>query len=247
MDILINTSMSVRMYDNVDISAIKFDNKPYKKIKTINMDNIIVKSVYYIDISYKGEPLYIQIPKCRLESFCEGDNLVTLLVDKYFYEKFLKRLEAKIIDTVYNNSEKWFGGKRFTMNKISNCIVSFVEKISAADLDDEYRFTISLGKNIILYDRCNTRINLDDIKMLETDMLEVVCILCIENLQFIDNLFTCNAVVEQLKLYKDKPLVEYSIIESISENVSVSTDVIYENKRTESSESVLEDEYFKET
>ena len=83
--------------------------------------------------------------------------------------------------------------------------------------------------------------------MLETDMLEVVCILCIENLQFIDNLFTCNAVVEQLKLYKDKRLVEYSIIESISENVSVSTDVIYEDKLTESSESVLEDEYFKET
>jgi hypothetical protein len=234
--------MSVRMYDNVDISAIKFDNKPYKKIKTINMDNVIVKSVYYIDISYKGEPLYIQIPKCRLESFCENDNLVTLLVDKYFYEKFLKRLETKIIDTVYNNSEKWFGGKRFTMNKISNCIVSFVEKIS----DDDYRFTISLGKNIILYDRCNTRINLDDIKMLESNMLEVVCILCIENLQFIDNLFTCNAIVEQLKLYKQQQrLVEYSIIESISENVS--TDVIYEDKCTESSESILEDEYFKET
>jgi len=230
------------MYDNVDISAIKFDNKPYKKIKTINMDNVIVKSVYYIDISYKGEPLYIQIPKCRLESFCENDNLVTLLVDKYFYEKFLKRLETKIIDTVYNNSEKWFGGKRFTMNKISNCIVSFVEKIS----DDDYRFTISLGKNIILYDRCNTRINLDDIKMLESNMLEVVCILCIENLQFIDNLFTCNAIVEQLKLYKQQQrLVEYSIIESISENVS--TDVIYEDKCTESSESILEDEYFKET
>lgn len=232
--------MSVRMYDKVDISAIKFDNKPYKKIKTIN--NVIVKSVYYIDISYNYEPLYIQIPKCRLESFCESDNLVTLLVDKYFYERFLKRLEIKIIDTVYNNSEKWFGGKRFTMNKISNCIVSFVEKIS----DDDYRFTISISKNIIVYDRCNTRINLQDIKLLESDMLEVVCILCIENLQFIDNLFTCNAVVEQLKLYKDKPLVEYSIIESIS-TVSESIGDDYGDKGTESSESVLEDEYFKET
>jgi len=238
------------MYDKVDISAIKFDNKPYKKIKTIHTDKLIVKSVYYIDISYNAEPLYIQIPKCRLESFCERDNLVTLLVDKYFYEKFLKRLEIKIIDTVYNNSEKWFGGKRFTMNKISNCIVSVVEKIS----DDDYRFTISVGKNIIVYDRCNTRINLQDIKLLESDMLEVVCILCIENLQFIDNLFTCNAVVEQLKLYKDKPLVEYSIIESISTvSESISESMLesigdqYGDRGTESSESVLEDEYFKET
>lgn len=227
--------MSVRMYDNVDISIIKFDNKPYKKIKTINVDNVVVKSVYYIDIFYNGEPLYVQIPKCRLESFCEQDNLITLLVDKYFYERFLKCLEEKIIDTVYNNSEKWFGGKRFTMNKISNCMVSFVEKIS----DNDYRFTISVGKNIIVYDKCNNRINLDEIKLLESDYLEVVCILCIENLQFIDNLFTCNTVVEQLKLYKDKPLVEYSIIESVS-TVSESKDNL------ESTESVLEDEYFKE-
>lgn len=244
--------MSVRMYNDVDISFIKFDNKPYKKIKTIN--NSIVKSVYYIDIYYKSEPVYVQIPKCRLESFCEQDNLITLLVDKYFYEHFLKPLETHVINNVYNNSEKWFGGKRFTMDKICNCIVSFIEKIS----DDDYRLTVSIGKNTIIYDRCNNRINFDEINASSYNYLEVVCILCIENLQFIDNLFTCNAVIEQLKLYKSERLVEYSIIETISSVSESVSDRDFEDEcneddakrvmdiKTESTESILEDEYFKD-
>jgi len=233
--------MSVHMYNDIDINSIKFDNKPYKKIKTIHIDdNVVVKSIYYIDIYYKDNPLYVQIPKCRLESFCEQDNLITLLIDKYFYENFVKRLETRIIDTVYDNSEKWFGGKRFTMNKILNCIVSLVEKVTK----DDYRFTMSLGKDISVYDRCNNVINLYETQISESDNPEVVCILRIENLQFIDNLFTCNVVVEQLKLYKDKPLVEYSILESVS---SISESVSNKKLASESSESVLEDEYFKET
>ena len=91
---------------------------------------------------------------------------------KYFYENFVKRLETRIIDTVYDNSEKWFGGKRFTMNKILNCIVSLVEKVTK----DDYRFTMSLGKDISVYDRCNNVINLYETQISESDNPEVVCI-----------------------------------------------------------------------
>lgn len=249
--------MSVLMYNNVCLSDIRFDNKPYKKIKTFNINGQdFEKSVYYIDISYKKNPLFIQIPKYRLEKLDTSTGEVTIIVDKVFYNSFMVSLEKYVIESVYKNSEKWFCGKRFTMNKIVKCMVSIAENIS----ENLYRLNLNLGKHTKFYDKYKKDFDISNLHN-GGPLTEVVCILAIENLQFVDNMFTINVVVEQAKVYTDLNLVEYSIIDSDSEVESVSSvscetteekstthqDNIKEYKNTETTESVLDDEYYKES
>lgn len=250
--------MSVLMYNDVCISQIYFDKKPYRKIKHFDIDkNVLEKSVYYIDISYKRKPLYIQIPRFPLETVDISNNCLTLLINKSFYDNFILNLENYVVQSVYKNSEKWFCGKRFTMNKIVKCMVSIVDKLS----EDTYRLTINLGKNVKIYDKYKNSLELSDLQV--NKMIETVCVLLVENLQFIDNMFVINVTLEQMKVYLDNRLVEYSIIDSESEAESVSNTYTHndtslqsenetqrskniENQTCESTESILEDEYYME-
>lgn len=227
--------MSVYLYDKIDFNKIKFGNKPYKKIKTILVgDNRVTKSIYYIDIFYRNSPLYIQIPSCKLESVNEDDNLIYLLIDRKFYNDFIKVLENYIINNVYKNSETWFLGKVFTMNKIIKCFVSFVELLEG----DLLRIYINYNRNLKIYDTFKNEMSLDKIK--EYNIRDVVCILYIENLQFIDNMFTCSLVMDQMKIYKENKLNEYSIMDTDSTVVSL------DGSKNDYTSSDLDDEYYKE-
>ena len=259
--------MSVYMYNKIDISKINFDNRPYKKIKSINVigqDDIvqnIVKSIYYIDINYLGNPLYVQIPCFKLVNII--DDVVELVINKEFYN-FIRSLESYIIDIVHNKSESWFLGKKFTMNKIMNSLVSNVNR-----LNDEYYLSLLLSKNISLYDKYKNKISLEKLKTMKH--VDVVCIVKVCDLQFIDNRFICNLVIEQAKIINEIQIVEYSIIESdkVSITISESLDKCESKKsesesfkyksdkcksdkceskksESESSDNILEDEYYKE-
>jgi hypothetical protein len=198
--------MSVRRYNDILVDRIRFDKRPYKKIKTFNIGESITKSVYYIDIYYLDEPLYIQIPKCKIKSVCKDESTMSLSIDKDLHH-FIERIENYTVVCVYNNSQKWFN-KPFTSNKISKCMISVLDVTS-----DNIKLNVSLSKNLNLYNQYKKQISLDDI-IDNYDNLEVVPILHIVNLQFIDNLFICNIVVEQIKVYDDCGLIEYSIIDS---------------------------------
>lgn len=226
------------MYNRIDIGKIRFDNKPYKKIKSINVmgdDNIlqtIVKSIYYIDIDYLGNPLYVQIPCFRIHTI--KDDVIELIINQEFYSKFIKTLESYIIDIVHDKSEKWFLGKRFTMNKIMNCIVSNVVNVGS-----DYYLSLVLSKTVMLYDKYKNEISLEKLKeILNNEPIDIVCIIKINNLQFIDNRFICNLVIEQAKIIKETRITEYSIIDEQSED----TNVDY----VSGSSCILEDEYYKE-
>lgn len=224
--------MSVLMYNNVDIKKIKFSDRPYKKIKKIKLgDDVVVKSIYYIDIDYDNRPLYVQMPSCKFKSINEDDNMITFIIDKIVYRDFLRRLENFVVQNVYENSETWFSGKVFTMSKIIKCFVSSVDIID----DDNCEFTMSFSKYLKIYDQFKTNIALEDINT--NDPLEVISIINIRNLQFIDNMFTCNILLEQMKVHKDTRIVGYSIMESEpSFSISIQGD--------ESSDSLLMDEYY---
>lgn len=228
------------MYNTIDIGKIRFDNKPYKKIKSIsvmgddNMIQTIVKSIYYIDIDYLGKSLYVQIPCFRLHTI--NDDVLELIINQDFYSKFIKTLESYIIDIVHAKSEQWFLGKRFTMNKIINCIVSNV-----ANIGSDYYLSLVLSKTVMLYDNYKNEISLEKLKeMLNNNVkpIDIVCIIKIDNLQFIDNRFICNLVIEQAKIIKETRITEYSIIDEQSED----TNVDY----VSGSSCILEDEYYKE-
>jgi hypothetical protein len=251
--------MSVRRYNDIQINRIRFDKKPYKKIKTIKVEGSdFTKSIYYIDAYYIDQPLYIQIPKCKVRALCKDDMTVILSVNLQF-NTFIKDLETFVVNCVYNNSERWFD-KTFTMNKITKCMVS-ISEVSGEDVE----LSLSLSKHIKLYDQYKKQISIEELKC----GLEVVPILHFANLQFIDNMFICNMVVEQAKVYNDSGLVEYSIIESDNcstisstssmclEKISVKTSnsnssrIVCENKdkpesETKSDTTILKDEYYDE-
>ena len=227
--------MNILMYDNLEIEKIKFGSKPYKKIKTIDTVNgPVVKSVYYIDMSYENYKIYVQIPRYKLTSVCLGDQLMTLVVDKYFYYNFIRELEDRVINAVYKNSEQWFGGKRFTIDKITNCIVTNAERLE----NDDYIFTVSISKGLRIYDQFRKAVSIERfVEILCEQYIEIVPILCIENLQFIDNRFLCNITVEQIKFYTDKPLLEYTIL---SENHTTTNTGISEGMNEGISERISE-------
>lgn len=236
--------MSVLMYNNVNIKKIKFSDRPYKKIKKIKLgDSTIVKSIYYIDIDYDNRPLYVQMPSCKFKSINEDDNMITFIIDKIVYRDFIKRLENYVVENVYENSETWFSGKVFTMSKIIKCFVSSVDHDHGQDHDhviddDNCEFSMSFSKYLKIYDQFKTNLSLEDINIKQNEeLLEVVSIINIRNLQFIDNMFTCNILLEQMKVYTDTRIVGYSIMESEpSFSISIQNDV--------SSDSLLMDEYY---
>ena len=134
--------MLVYFYDTINFDKIKFSSKPYKK--EINNDNEM-KSIYFIDINYYKKPLYIQLPKLSIVKL--DDSKILIKISDYLYHKFIKQIEELVIDKVYNNSEMWFN-KRFTMNKIINCLITHVQY-----KNKEYIMELNYDKDTIFYNQ----------------------------------------------------------------------------------------------
>jgi hypothetical protein len=96
--------------------------------------------------------------------------------------------------------------------------------------DDEHTLKISLTKNTMYFNRYKNIIQKEDIAQhaqhnLESDV-EIIGLFKIANLQFLQNKFSYNIVLEQAKVFMDDRIIDYSIIDDpdgkISESVSVS-------------------------
>lgn len=227
-------------YTNIDINKIKFSDKPYNKLQYINIGNEkIEKNIHYIDMYYNNDALYIQLPKTKLYLANLDNNVIKIVIDDKVNDNFIKKLEEYIIKVVYKNSELWFDGKRFTMNKIINCIVRNVNYI-----EENIILTLTLDKECKIFNQYGILLDikeLDSRGILPTKVVDgrgIVCIIKIDNLQFIDNKFSYNIVLEQAKIYKDTKITEYSILDDDSV-------VSFESKTTASFN--LDDEYYKKT
>lgn len=231
--------MLVYLYDNINFNKIKFSSKPYKK--EIIVDNRL-RSVYFIDINYYKKPLYIQLPKLTTIKL---ENLkIQIKIHDFLYQRFIKQIEELIIDKVYNNSEIWFN-KRFTMDKIINSLMTHVQY-----KNDEFLLELNYDKDTIFYNQYKKQIDIKEINL----PVDIVCIIRIENLQFIDNKFTYNIFLEQAKVIENLRLKEYSILENDSDSVtkfskkidssSSSSSNKFSYNSTEKNSSILEDEYY---
>lgn len=221
--------MVIYKYNDIDINKIKFSDVPYNKLQYINIGNEkIEKNIHYIDIYYNNDALYIQLPKTKLYMMNYENNVLKIIIDEKMNDDFIKKLEEYIIKVVHKNSELWFN-KKFTMNKIINCIVRNVNYVK-----ENIIMTLTLDKECKFFNQYGILLN--DIESIKTnEILDMVCIIKIDNLQFIDNKFTYNIVLEQVKVYKDTKITEYSILDDDS----------CESKTTVSCN--LEDEYYKKT
>jgi hypothetical protein len=216
--------------NSLDITKIRFSDTPYKKLcheATVELK----KDTYthFIDIYYKNHPLIIQLPKYKIKSI--DNNKMVIHVDDKIFQYLISPLEEHIIQATHNNSEKWFSGKKFTMNKIMNSIVSPFNK----NENESTTLKLALNKNTMYFNRYKTLINQSDIICSED--VELICLVKIANIQFLQNKFSYNIVLEQAKVFMEERLVEYSIIDDPDDKISESV----------SADNTCENEYYQES
>lgn len=217
-------------YTDLDIKKIKFGETSYNKLQTIKIDDeYLEKNVYYIDIYYDNDALYIQLPKTQIYMLKLEKNLLKIKIDDKLND-FVKKLEEYIIMTVYKNSELWFNGKCFTMNKIVNSIIRNINYIKR-----DIIMTLTIDKDCKFYNQYGIDIS-SELENLDFENIDMIGIIKLDNLQFIDNKFTYNIVLEQAKIYNIKKILEYSILDESDKDTSVSIQNTNDN---------LEDEYYK--
>lgn len=202
--------------NSLNINKIRFIDIPYKKLCP-EATTEFKKDIYthLIDMYYKNHPLIIQLPKYKIKNIFINKMIIN--VDNTLFQYLINPLEEYIIQTCHNNSEKWFNGKKFTMNKIMNSLVSPYNK---NDNPLEPTLKLSLNKNTMYFNKYKTLINPDDIT-LETDV-EIICLVKIANIQFLQNKFSYNIVLEQAKVFMEERILDYSIIDDLDNKISES-------------------------
>lgn len=209
---------NVNSINYLDINKIRFSDTPYKKLCN-EATSEFKRDIYthFIDMYYKNHSLIIQLPKYKIKSV--DDNKLIINIDSELISYLIRPLEEHIMNIVHENSEKWFNGKRFTMNKIMNSLVSPLTKV-----DNENLLKLTLNKNTLYFNRYKNIISKSDINM-STGDVDIICLVKLANIQFLQNKFSYNIVLEQAKIFMEERLVEYSIIDDpdgqISESVSI--------------------------
>ncbi|NBU34017.1 hypothetical protein EB118_03605 [bacterium] len=205
--------MSVYLYNAIDVSKIKFSKNVYKRKKDILVGGeVLKKSVYYIDISYKGGPLYLQFPRAQLMTFAMEHCQAQFEVTCDIVSDFIEPLQEHIIKSVHKHSETFFKGKRFTFNKIRSCILSCVTYIESTPC-----INVTISDKLKTFNGQKGEVSAQQV----VSELPIDCIPLVKltNLQFIDNRFTYNLSLEQLKVFVNEPLHNYSIIDNSSTEI----------------------------
>lgn len=209
---------------NFNINKIRFSDTPYLDKKN---------NKHIIDMYYKNNCIIFQLPRQKLKEIKE--NILTLELFNSdtsinscpINEYIIKPLEEHICEIVYKYSEKWFNGKHFTMNKIVNSLCSQIKKS-----ESNFTLNLNLNKNTLLYNRYKTLIELTNINLDDPD-IELITLIRLSHLEFFENKFTYNFILEQAKVFMQEKLTGYSIIETPednSENYDSNNDSYSENQ-----------------
>lgn len=208
-------SNKVYLLENININDIKFSNIITKKKQNlITKDgDKVEKTIHYIDITYKGGPLYIQINHAKLTEIKNDIRNAKFNITEDII-LFIKELEEYLIKCVHKNSQKWFG-KSFTINKVRSSLIS--------NILQNCNFICTLEKDSLFFNQYKTKVLVEDIiQDINNSGLHGKYILKLANLQFMDNYFTYNFALEQSKVSVPEHLDKYSIIDTnsdISENL----------------------------
>ena len=193
------SSLKIVKYQNAKLENITYYSPYFKEETLYTCDSVkILKKIHFIDIMYKNTEFLLQTSKLSVSSIKQAESNILYLIIDSDMKIFINKLENHIINYIHANSYKIFK-KIFTLEKISKGLVSNVNK----DV-----LLTSVSKNCQIYNKSNELIQLADINKDDS----VICILKIANLQFIDNKFTYNIIVEQTKVYKETKISEYSIL-----------------------------------
>ena len=212
----------VHLYKDINLQCISFKDQPLQKIKQFNIDdNNISKTIVYIDMLYNNKPIYIQLSECDLVFMNVNKHSAKIQIDNDFAVNFIKPLEQHIINSLYKNSQKLFNGKQFAVNKLKKCLIS--------NITEKNELNLTINDNIMIYIG-KKNINIIEFENIYRDYkLQIIPLIKLANLQFIDNRYTCNIILEQIIVKSDQYLDEYSIYDNITDSSSTLEDEYYKN------------------
>ena len=187
-------SVTVYSYKTIDIEKIK-SSLPKKS-----------NNKYSSFIVYYNDPLFIQTPKMKLTSITDDSSYIFDITEFPDFIQVIENIEIRIKHLIFNNSTKWFDGKQFS----KSCIDSRLESLLIKDSNKVFLTVPFESKNVSFFNQYKSII---EKKELELDSI-LTCILSFPVVSFTESKFQCSLVLEQGKIYQDKFLTDYSIIDS---------------------------------
>lgn len=166
--------------------------------------------IHFIDIFLNNTPILFQL-QSKIKEYDNNILSVELCSDTII--NFVDKIENLIKDTVYKNSMKWFN-KKFTKEKIES---SFTSPLINNLLN------INISKSSIFFNKYKTIIYPIQSEPFQanpcfdvplTNIKEMDCIILIKlsNLQFVDNKFSYNLILEQCKVLTENIILNQCII-----------------------------------
>ena len=177
-------------YNDLNIENIKYDN-PRK-----------IGNIYYSDITYNGNPLFIQTEKLNNLTNTKELNFkkpseLKFTVDTETYG-FFSNLDEKNINTITDNSYEWFS-KQLRLEDSENMYKNITKSLINKNLP-ELKFKLPILKGELLskiYNQEKIDINIKDITINQ----ECILIIHIRGIKFFKSYYICDYYITHIKTY----------------------------------------------
>lgn len=193
--------VSVYKYDEIDTNNINISN-PIKDGR-----------IYYSDLKYNNNPLYIQTSVIQIKDYKIKDkngyisfNIKQNNLD--FYE-FIVKLDNFMIKSTYENSKNWFNQE--IPNEVIDDFYKRISKPIERGKSPNIKFNIPINNNKVLskfYDQNKNIINLNNID----DNYDCILILHVRGIKFLKQEYSCDCYISQMRVNIDN-INKYNIID----------------------------------
>lgn len=169
--------------------------------KKLNQDLLSVEKpvkddkLHYSTVSYSGEPLSIQV-----RGVLEGKAKIKITNNTDKFLELLGDISGSISSIVHKNSEEFFNGKKFSLDKIKNSLFNIYKVEESGEI-----VVNSKGEDYVCMDYFENEIPFEEAKGTVCDV-----VLKISGLTYIRNSLVITSKishVKQCKLKKDKKVV----------------------------------------
>jgi len=174
---------------------INFNNLKYTKPRKVG-------TIYYSDISYNGDPLFIQTPRLKLKSKTDNLNFkkpteLRFSVDDTMYNLF-NDLDSKNVNVIYENSKDWFS-KQLRLEDSENMYKNISKPLIQNKLPEiKFKLPVDNGKLLSkIYNQEKIDIDISDIK----ENQDCVLIIHIRGIKFFKSYYICDYYISHIKTY----------------------------------------------
>ena len=174
------------------------------------------------------KPIYIQTPKFKFKMDYDNPSFIDLIIPHEnieFYD-FLMTMDEFNIKNTYMNSKEWFN-KELPFEAIDDMYKRTI-KPNKKNVDPNIRIKIPSENGEMkcsIYNQDRIFMNVNDLKNLNNDDLEIVLIIHLRGLKIYKTSFVFDIYVSQMKVFLNKHIKhniisEYSIIDdNINDNI----------------------------